>query len=82
MRWVEVVEVEAEAVAVVVPGAGADAGQGGWVVDRPPVPVARAFAPIAGTKRRTQLENRATRRCAPSAARRWCAGRSPASACS
>ena len=79
MRWVEVVEVEAVAVVVLV--VVADVGQAGWVVDRPPVPAAPASAPIAGTRSRTQLENRVTRRCAPNAARRWCAGRRPVRGC-
>ena len=68
MRWVEVVEVEAAAVvglAVV-----ADVGRAGWAVGRPPVPVATASAPIAGTRSHTPWECPVTRRSAPSAARR------------
>ena len=68
MRWVEVVEVEAAA--VVVLAAAVDEGRAGWAVDRPPVPVVTACAPIVATRSRTQLECPATRRDAPSAARR------------
>ena len=70
MRWVEVVEVEVEAAVVVVLGVVADAGRAGWVVDRPPVPVATACAPIAATRSPTQWEYPVTRRGAPSATRR------------
>ena len=68
MRWVEVVEVEAAV--VVVLGVAADVDRAGWAVDRPPVPVATAFAPIAGTRSRTQWECPVTKRGAPSAVRR------------
>ena len=68
MRWAQVVEVEAAA--VVVLAVAADAGRAGWVVDRPPVPVATAFAPVAGTRNRTQWECPATRRGVPSVVRR------------
>jgi hypothetical protein len=68
VRWVEVVEVEAAA--VVVLAAAADVGRAGWAVDRPPVPVVTVCVPIVGIRRRTQLECPATRRDAPSAARR------------
>jgi hypothetical protein len=68
VRWVEVVEVEAAAVAVLA--VAADVGRAGWAVDRPPVPVATACAPIVGIRSRTQWECPAIRRGAPSAARR------------
>jgi hypothetical protein len=73
VRWVEVVEVEVvvEVEAAVV----VDVGRAGWAADRPPVPVATAFVPIAGTRSRTQWECPVTRRGAPSAVRRWRAGR-------
>ena len=72
MKWVKVVEVVVAAVAdvVVVLAVAADAGRAGWAVLRPPVPVATAFAPVAGTGYRTQWVCLATRRSAPSAARR------------
>ena len=68
MRWVEVVEVEAAAVAVLA--VAADVGQAGWAVDRPPVPVATACAPIAASRSLTQWEYPVTRKSAPSAVRR------------
>lgn len=68
MRWVEVVEVEAAA--VVELAVVADVGRAGWAVDRPPVPVVTACAPIAATRSPTQWECPVTRRGAPSVARR------------
>ena len=68
MRWVEVVEVEAAA--VVELAVVADVGRAGWAVDRPPVPVATACAPIAASRSLTQWEYPVTRKSAPSAVRR------------
>ena len=48
-----VVDVVVAAGAVVVPGVVAGAGRAGWAADRPPDPVAIAFAPTAGTRSRT-----------------------------
>jgi hypothetical protein len=69
--------VEAVADVVVVAGVVADVGRAGWAADRPPVLVAIAFVPIAGTRSRMQWECPVTRRCVPSAVRRWRARRRP-----
>ena len=72
MKWVKVVVVvEVVAVAaVVVVAVVADAGQAGWAVLRPPGRAVAVSAPTAGTLSRTPLGSPATRRNAPSAARR------------
>ena len=72
MKWVKVVEVVVAAVAdaVVVLAVAADAGRAGWVALRPPVQAVTVSAPTAGIESRTLSDSPATRRNAPSAARR------------
>lgn len=65
MKWVEVVDVAAVRVVAVVAVKG--------VAPRPLGQVVTVFAPVVGTRNHTWSDSRATRKSAPSAARRWSA---------
>jgi len=66
MEVVAVVEVVAAVEAV-----AADAGRAGWAVLPPPVLVAHASVPVAGTGSHTWLGSPVIRKSARSAAHRW-----------
>ena len=59
-----------EAAAVVALAVAADAGRAGWVALRPPVRAETVSAPTVGIENHTSSGSLATRRNAPSAARR------------
>jgi hypothetical protein len=67
VKWVKVVEVVVVAVAVV------EAGRAGWAVRSLLVPGGTVYVPAADTRNHTWQGSRATRKSAPSAARRWLA---------